>query len=216
MQNEFLRNFLPLLDSDGVGGSGDGGTTGSTDGAESGGESVDDTNQLAEQESGTQLDKPKYTEKELNQRIDEVVEKKWQKWQKKQTEAEKLAQMTAEEKAEHQLKQLREEIAQLKNEKNHSEMASIARKKMSDKGVNADSELIKMLISEDAETTNKRVDEFITLFELMVEQKTLERLKGKTPKGGHGSAEISKKEILKIKDPIERKNLIAENLHMFK
>lgn len=72
-----------------------------------------------------------------------------------------------------------------------------------------------MLVTNNAEDTKKNSSNFIMYFKTELEKAVKEKLKGTTPKKMAGSKGLSKAEILEIKDPIERRRMIADNIELF-
>jgi uncharacterized protein YejL (UPF0352 family) len=180
------------------GGDGEGDATGGD-----GGNSGDDS-------AGGDSDK-KYTDEDVNK----ILNKKFAEWEKKQakkiSEAEKLANMTAEE----QLKALQSELDSMKKDKTRSELASAARGILSESDIQVPDNLIANLIGEDAETTKENVAAFSKAFKAAVQEGVKAALKGKTPPSG-GSSTLTKEEIMKVKNLKERQKLIKENMNLFK
>ena len=105
---------------------------------------------------GSQAEK-KYTDKD----VDDIINKKYAKWQEQKekeiSEAEKLANMDANQRIEYERDQLKKELDELKAQNNKSSMAGTARKMLSKEGVNIEDDLIYNLITDDAETTKNNV-----------------------------------------------------------
>ena len=186
-----LQKFAEGGDGDGDANGGDGGNSG------------DDS-------AGGDDDK-KYSDADVNK----ILNKKFAEWEKKQakkiSEAEKLANMTAEE----QLKALQSELETMKKDKTRSELASAARGILAESDIQFPDNLIANLIGEDAETTKENVAAFSTVFKAAVQEGVKEALKGKTPPSG-GSSTLTKEEIMNVKNLKERQKLIKENIHLFK
>lgn len=142
-----------------------------------------------------------------------------QKWQAltddKLTEAEKLAKMTKEEKAEYRANKLQKELDDYKRKDALSDMARTARKMLSEEEINIPDELLSHLISEDAEQTKTAVESFSKLFKDMVQEAVKNALKGPAPKAGTGGTTVTKEQIMAIKNPSERQRMIAENITLF-
>lgn len=142
-----------------------------------------------------------------------------QKWQAltddKLTEAEKLAKMTKEEKAEYRANKLQKELDDYKRKDALSDMARTARKMLSEEEINIPDELLSHLISEDADQTKTAVESFSKLFKDMVQEAVKNALKGSAPKAGTGGTTVTKEQILAIKNPSERQRMIAENIALF-
>ena len=153
----------------------------------------------------------KYSDEDVNK----ILNKKFAEWEKKQakkiSEAEKLANMTAEE----QLKKLQSELESMKKDKTRSELASAARGILSESDIQVPDNLIANLIGEDAEATKENVAAFSKMFKAAVQEGVKEALKGKTPPSG-GSSTLTKEEIMNVKNLKERQKLIKENIHLFK
>lgn len=157
-------------------------------------------------------------DKRVNKAIETAVGKAKEQWEletnDKLSEAEKLARMTKEQKAEYRQKQLENEIAALKQEKVAAEMAKIARKMLSEEGINIPDELLASMIGTSAEKTKESVESFCKLFKDSVQAQVKESLKGGAPKAGSEN-KLTKEQILEIKDPIERQKKIADNIELF-
>ena len=158
---------------------------------------------------------PKYTEEDMQRALRRKaaeVNKKRDKEEKEKSEAERLRTMSDEEKRAHEFK----ELAALKNERALGEMAKTARGLLADRHINVSDDLIKNIISTDAEATKNAVDSFAAAFEKAVQDAVAERLKGKAPTAGSTNKKITKEEILAVKDRRERQRLINENMDLFK
>lgn len=154
---------------------------------------------------------------------DELWEKKFKerlaKEKQKTSEAEKLAKMTESEKISARIKALEEENAAMKAAQARNEMAAQVRSLLSEKNITVTSDVIvESLIGADADKTSEAVNAFAAEFEKAVNARVKEALKGKAPKGGSsgGSKGMTKAEIMKIKNPIERQKMIAAHPDAFK
>lgn len=157
----------------------------------------------------------KYTDAD----VDNIINAKFARWQKEQekkiSEAEKLAGMNAQQKAEHERDELQKKYDELLAKNTRAEMVSTARKMLSEDSVNVPDVLIEGIVAADAETTTKNVRAFSKAFKQAV-QDALKSTLGGTPKKGASRGTITKEEILKVKDPLERQRLIKENMNLFK
>lgn len=154
---------------------------------------------------------------------DELWEKKLKdrlaKEKKKTSEAERLASMNESDKINERIKALEDENASMKAAAARNEMAAQVRSLLRDKNITVVSDvIIDCLIGADAETTQEAVNAFAEEFEKAVNARVKEALKNKTPKGGSaaGGKSMTKAEIMKIKDPIERQKMIALHPEAFK
>ncbi len=134
----------------------------------------------------------------------------------KVSEAEKLAKMTKEEKAEYRARKLEKELNDMKKQNALSEMAKTARKMLSEEEISIPDELLSHLVSEEAEDTKASVEAFVKLYKKAVEDGVKEAVKGRTPKNGAGGSTITKEQILQIKDPGKRQQMIAEHMDLFR
>lgn len=132
----------------------------------------------------------------------------------KLTEAEKLSKMTAEQKQQYEMQKLQKELADMKRQNALSDMAKTARKMLSEEDINISDELLVNLVCEDAEKTKGSVEAFAKMFKNAVEVAVKAKLKGEPPKRGTGSG-ITKKQILDIKDPVQRQEMIAKHIDLF-
>ena len=160
----------------------------------------------------------KYTDEE----VDALIERKFAEWQKKHEkqqakldEAERLKNMSDQERKDHEMEELRKQVSALQKKETMSKMSSTARSMLSAKGITVGDDLVGMLISEDADATKSAVDSFITAFQDAVTKAVKDALKGETPRKG-GASKLTKEQIMKVKDRTERQKLIQENISLFK
>lgn len=162
--------------------------------------------------------------------VDAIIGKKLAKWSAdsdkkleqavadavaKVEEANKLAQMTEKEKADHEREEERKELAMLRAEKARSEMVRTARQILKADGLtDLPDELVNILVTEDADSTSAAVKAFSGLFQKAVDDAVKHKLAGSEPRRG-GTSAITKDEILAVKNDKERVRLINENIHLF-
>ena len=208
MESRALRYGLQLFADDSNDGASVSDDTGSDDAGDNGAQDKDDN-----------LDgEKKYTDEE----VDALIERKFAEWQKKhekqqakQDEAERLKNMSDQERKDHEMEELRKQVSALQKKETMSKMATTARTMLSVKGITVGDDLVGMLISEDADATKNAVDSFITAFQDAVSKAVKNALKGETPKTG-GASKLTKEQIMKVKDRAERQRLIQENMELFK
>lgn len=196
-------------------GAGAGGGTGEEGGA-SGGEGKPVTFDDFLKGDGNQAE----FDRRVQKAIDTAVTNAQQKWQTladdKLSEAEKLAKMTKEEKAEYKAKKLEKEIADLKRANALSDMSKTARKMLSEEEITISDELLSHLVSDDAEDTKTAVESFAKLFKDSVQNAVKDALKGNPPKAGTGGkGTVTKEQILAIKDRAERQRMITQHMNLF-
>lgn len=194
----------------------DGGNDGADDkGAKGGNPGADDKGGKNGTTEPDDKDAKKYSDAE----VDEIINKKFAKWQKEQerkiSEAEKLAGMNAQEKAEHERDTLQKELDALKHANSIAEMEKTARTMLHDDGVNVPDEVVSSLIADDADSTKTKVEAFSKAFKEAVQTAVKDALKGKAPATGKGGSTLTKADILKIANRAERQKAIAEHIDLF-
>ena len=152
-----------------------------------------------------------YTEDELNA----IIDRRYARWQaqaqKQASQADKYAQLSSDEK----VKELEKQIKELNNKQAKSDMMKSARVDLRERNIDLDDDLLDLLVvSDNAEKTKENVKNFADLFEKAVESRVKDTLKGNAPKAK--SSNITKEEIMKVKDRNQRQRLIKENIDLFK
>lgn len=157
----------------------------------------------------------KYTDED----VDEILNRKFAEWAKKRdrevSEAQKLAEMGAQEKAEYQRDQLQKQLDELTRKAALADMAKVARSMLEEQDAPADDALVELLISDDAEQTKNAVEAFSKAFHAAVDAAVKDKLRGAPPKRG-GASGITREQILAVKNRAERQRLINENMDLFK
>lgn len=170
----------------------------------------------------TQEEVDKLLQSEADKRVSEALQTAKSKWkkeyddelEKKKQEAEEYAEMTAKERFQHDKKKLEDELAEYKRKDTLNEMTKTARNVLAESNITISDEMLSILITEEAESTKANVDSFISLFKQEVDKAVTDKLKGSTPKK-MGVSGLTKEEILKIPDPVERVQKIQENIELF-
>lgn len=203
---------LRMFDEDGDGaGDGDGGDDGGS-GDDGAGDGEDDVQAKINAAVAAAI-------KKQDELWEKKLKEKLAKEKQKTSEAERLAKMTESEKISARIKALEDENAAMKAAAAKNEMATQVRSLLQDKNIAIASDvIIDSLIGADAEKTQAAVNAFAAEFEKAVNARVKEAMKSKTPKGGSaaGSKAMTKAEIMKIKNPIERQKMIAANPAAFK
>lgn len=202
---DFLRKISPMMSPEGE----PGGTGGADPDNNSAGGSGDTGNG---KDSKPDL---KYSDADMNA----ILNKAYAKWQKKAdekiAEAEKLATMDAQKKAEYERDQLQKQLDDLKAANTRAELANEARKILSEDNISIGENLLNTLVGKDADSTSKNIADFKAAFNKAVDQGVKDALKGKSPTQGSGST-MTKAEIMKVKDTKERQKLIRDHIELFK
>lgn len=183
-----------------AGDEGNGGTdpNGGTDQNGGGNQPPDDDNK------GSKEDKT-FTQDDLNKIISDRLSKERKKWDEEfqakveeaKTEAQKLAKMNAEQKAEYERQQLEEKLNKREKEITRRELRATALETLAEKSL--PKQLADILDYTDADSTNKSIEAVEKSFREAVEQAVNERLKGNPPqKGGGGQSSKLEEEISKF------------------
>lgn len=168
-------------------------------------------------------------QKKINAAVAAAIKKQDELWEKKfkqkfaaekqkSSEAKRLAEMSEADKVNERIKALEDENAAMKANAARAEMATQVRSMLQAQNINVGDALINNLIGADADSTKEAVNTFAAEFKKAVNAAVKEQLKGKTPRAGSGNGTkgMTKEEIMKIKNPIERQNAIAANMDAFK
>lgn len=217
MKNKLYRTLQIFADGEGSGATGD--PAGNNTGTGSEGATGTQTEPLSFDEYLSQGGQAEF-DRRVQKAIQTAVSNAQKKWQTmtdgKVSEAEKLAQMTSEEKAEYRAKKAEQELADLKRQIALGDMAKTARKMLSEENITVPDEIIMNLVCDDAENTKSAVESFAKVFKDAVQSAVKEALKGNPPKAGSGGATaVTREQILAVKDRAERQRLIAENPQLF-
>ena len=105
-----------------------------------------------------------------------------------QSEADKLAQMSATQKAEYENDKLRKKLAELEERQNLADQMAVARADLKEAGISLPDELLGMFVSSKAEDTSKAVDQLKELWPKAVNEAVESALKRKTPSAGAPSS----------------------------
>lgn len=134
----------------------------------------------------------------------------------KVSEAEKLSQMTAEQKEKYRADKAEKELADLRRQIALDDMTKTARKMLTEEQITIPDEIVMNLVCEDAEKTKDAVEGFVKSYKDAVAAAVKEALRGNPPKAGTGGTKpVTREQIFAVKDRAERQKLIAENPQLF-
>lgn len=182
------------------------------------GESKDNTADTTTTTDNTATDTPKektYTQAEVTDLIEKRLIREREKQKKAASEAEKLAKMSAQEQAEYQRDEYQKELKELKAKLARADIKETARAMLAADNISIPDNLISAIITDNADTTQQAIKGFAAAFKEAVKNEVANRLKGNEPKASTQS-NITKAEILAVKDPIERQKLIREHISLFR
>ena len=178
------------------------------------------TDPANKQEKGSEDPEGQNGAKYTDEDVDKLINRKFAEWQKKQdkavSEAQKLATMNEQEKADYKSSQLQKQLDELLAEKTKNELCATAREMLSDQEITVSDDLLTLLVGKDADTTKAAVDSFSELFKSEVKKAVTDALKGGSPRAGSSSGSVTKEDILKVKDRAERQKLINEHMDLFR
>lgn len=186
-------------EEEGTGGAGDGGGEGSGEGSQGGEEK--------EPLSFNDFLKLEGNQAEFDRRVakatETAIKKAREQWEletnDKLSEAEKLARMTKEQKAEYKAQQMEKELNRLKAEKARNELAATARKMLADENIAMPDTLLTYIVGEDAEKTKAAVEDFVKLFNDAVGEELKKSARQETPReGSRAAGESEKMDIAKM------------------
>ena len=173
-------------------------------------------------EGGEDQDGEKNTKKYSDEDVNKIIAKKFAEWEKKQEkktkenqEAERLKNMSEQEKRDHEFKELQDKIANYEKQEALGKMTKVARSILSEQEINVNDELLSNLVTEDADTTKTNVENFAKMFKAAVQKEVAAKLRHEPPKKGSG-AKLTKEDILKVQNRAERQKLIKEHMSLFK
>ena len=152
---------------------------------------------------------------EAEKMIKDRVRREQKAREKAVEEAEKLAKMNAEQKKEYEYEKMQKELEEYKQKDQFYKLSREASKMLADEDIKADDELLETLVKDDAEGTQQAVQSFVKLLNAKVEEGVKKALSGNSPRVNAGNNIVSKKQIMEIKDPVERQKAIRENINLF-
>lgn len=158
-----------------------------------------------------------FTQEEIDEmvksNVDRAVAKALHKADEQRKEAEKLAAMNAREKAEYEMNKKKQDLEERERNIQLRELTAEAKDMLIEKGLSSD--LAGILDYKDAESVKESINIIEAAINKEAEKQVIERLKGRTPKTKYINSAITKEEIEKIEDGVERRRLIQENIHLF-
>mgnify|MGYP001356926840 CR=1 FL=1 len=183
------------------------------------------TNQEQEQEEKTTYTEEEFQSRlqsETDKRVTEGIKTAQAKWEKEfaakleaeKNEAARMAKMTEAQRKEAELKKKEEEFEEERKKFNRERIELEVIKELGEK--NLSTKFSSFLMGENAETSLENIQAFEEEFNKAVQKEVEARLGGEPPKKGNTNGTMSKEDILKIADDIERQRVISENLDLFK
>ncbi|WP_194752401.1 DUF4355 domain-containing protein [Staphylococcus chromogenes] len=179
-----------------------------------------------DQQQQTEGDNTESKEKTFTQaELDDIVEKRVAREKKKAeqkakdaaAEAEKLAKMNREQKADYEREKLEKELERYRKQEARLNMKNEAKKLFKESNIDSSDELLELVTSDTFDQTQENVEAFTTILNEMVETAVKDRLYSGSPKSfTNGGSAVTRESIEAIEDPAARQRAIAENLHLFR
>lgn len=144
-----------------------------------------------------------YTKTELGAIVAKEVEKALKEQQKKdksKSEAEKLEEMTAEQRKAYEEQQKEDKMEALLQKVARMELSKTASKLLKASDIEASDEVLDFVVGKDAEETKENIDKFVKIKDAIVLAAEKARNTGKTPKvvTGGSKKEITKDDLVKM------------------
>ncbi|PTG53052.1 phage capsid protein [Staphylococcus chromogenes] len=182
--------------------------------------------QAQDQQQQTEGDNTESKEKTFTQaELDDIVEKRVAREKKKAeqkakdaaAEAEKLAKMNREQKADYEREKLEKELERYRKQEARLNMKNEAKKLFKESNIDSSDELLELVTSDTFDQTQENVEAFTMILNEMVETAVKDRLYSGSPKSfTNGGSAVTRESIEAIEDPAARQRAIAENLHLFR
>jgi len=156
-----------------------------------------------------------FTQEEVDQILKDRLAREKKSKEDAVKEAEKLAKMSKDQKAEYEHKQLQEELNAYKAKEARNEMKQTAKGMLKEKDISADDELLEMVTAETADQTSENVKAFTDVLNKMVKEQVQAKLTQSTPKNYQAQGTMTREQIMSISDDSQRQLAIANNRHLF-
>lgn len=123
--------------------------------------------------------------------------------------------MNKDQKNEYEMEKLRKENEELRQREAMNSMRNEARSMFSEKNITATDDLLDIVVTTEAESTQKNIDALTNVINNIVKEQVKESLRNGAPKNVK-SGGMTREDIMNIKDSDERQMAIAQNRHLFK
>lgn len=157
-----------------------------------------------------------FTQEQVNQMMKERVAREKKNKEEAVKEAERLAKMNKDQKAEYEREQMQKELESYKAKEARYDMMKQAGSMLKEKEINANDELLEIVTADTAEQTKENVEAFTNLVNETVKAQVQAKLSQGTPKNySTGTTGVTRESIMQIKDDSQRQRAIAENINLF-
>ncbi|WP_427706256.1 DUF4355 domain-containing protein [Staphylococcus sp. Mo2-6] len=156
-----------------------------------------------------------FTQEEVDQILKERLAREKKNKEDAVKEAEKLAKMNKDQKAEYEREQMQKELDAYKAKEARNEMKQTAKDMLKEKDIGADDELLEIVTADTADQTSENVKAFTDVLNRMVKEQVQAKLTQGTPKSFQATGSLSREDIMNIQDDSQRQRAIAQNRHLF-
>ncbi|ARD75533.1 hypothetical protein AWC37_10505 [Staphylococcus xylosus] len=156
-----------------------------------------------------------FTQEEVDQILKERLAREKKNKEDAVKEAEKLAKMNKDQKAEYEREQMQKELDAYKAKEARNEMKQTAKDMLKEKDIGADDELLEIVTADTADQTSENVKAFTDVLNKMVKEQVQAKLTQGTPKSFQATGSLSREDIMNIQDDSQRQRAIAQNRHLF-
>ncbi len=158
-----------------------------------------------------------FTQEEVDQILKERLAREKKNKEDAVKEAEKLAKMNKDQKAEYEREQMQKELDAYKAKEARNEMKKHASDVFKNNEITPNDELLEIVTADTADQTQANVQAFNEVLNNMVKEQVQAKLYQGTPKNySNGSGGVTRESIEQIKDDSARQQAIAQNMHLFK
>lgn len=173
----------------------------------------DQTSESKNESDKAQDNQPKtFTQDEVNKIVSQRLERQKEQLKAKEDEAKKLSRMNAEQKANYELEKANKRAEEAAAKLARYEMRDSAKQMLADGGFNnADNNLLDLVVTDTAESTQANVNVLLTAIEAIREDERNKLLSGKTPRvSGKKVKPLTPNDLIKLK-PADRIKFQREN-----
>lgn len=158
-----------------------------------------------------------FTQEEVDQILKDRLAREKKSKEDAVKEAEKLAKMNKDQKAEYEREQMQKELDAYKAKEARNEMKKHAGDVFKQNEITPNDELLEIVTADTADQTQANVHAFNEVLNSMVKEQVQAKLYQGTPKNySNGSGGVTRESIEQIKDDSARQQAIAQNMHLFK
>ncbi|MEB7746282.1 DUF4355 domain-containing protein [Staphylococcus equorum] len=157
-----------------------------------------------------------FTQADVDQIIKDRVAREKKSKEDAVKEAEKLAKMNKDQKAEYEREQMQKELDSYKAKEARNEMKKHAGDVFKQNEITPNDELLELVTADTADQTQANVQAFNDVLNNMVKEQVQAKLYQGTPKNySNGSGGVTRESIMNIADDSQRQQAIAQNRHLF-